>query len=150
MTKFDELSKMAEEIPADQYPEVLRTTAAKVLPALEEAAGSAERADTIFAAFLIASVYADGTLDEAEYLLLLPGLAMTFGEAYSFEAVKEYIEQSKKEGKQIGEFADALCDFFGELSEELKDDLVILSLLICAADGKITNKEKKYIKKLIR
>ena len=114
------------------------------------AAGSRERAETIFAAFIIASVYADGTLDAAEYMLLLPHLRDAFGEGFGFEEVKAVIETSKKEGKAVLDFADALCDWFGVLSEELKDELVLLSLLLCAVDGKVSKKERKYIKRLIR
>ena len=106
--------------------------------------------DALFAAFIIASVYADGTLDEAEYALLLPGLIETFGNDFGFEDVKAVIENSKKEGRQLTEFTDALCDYFGLLSEELKDDLVLLSLLVCAVDGKVSKKEKRYLRQLIR
>ena len=150
MTNFDALCKAAEGIPADIYREVLREKAHIVLPALEEAAGSRERAETIFAAFIIASVYADGTLDEAEYMLLLPHLREAFGEGFGFDEVKAVIETSKKEGKAVADFVDALCDWFGVLSEDLKDELVLLSLLICAVDGKVTKKERKYIRRLIR
>ena len=115
MTNFDALCKAAEDIPADIYRDVLREKARIVLPALEEAAGSRERAETIFAAFIIASVYADGTLDEAEYLLLLPHLRDAFGEGFGFEEVKAVIETSQKEGKAVIDFADALCDWFGEI-----------------------------------
>ena len=150
MTNFDALCKAAEDIPADIYREVLREKARIVLPALEAAAGSRERAETIFAAFIIASVYADGTLDEAEYMLLLPHLREAFGEGFGFDEVKAVIETSKKEGKTVIDFADALCDWFGVLSEELKDELVLLSLLLCAVDGKVSKKERKYIRRLIR
>ena len=53
MTNFDTLCTMAEDIPADLYREVLREKAGRVLPALEAAAGSRERAETVFAAFII-------------------------------------------------------------------------------------------------
>ncbi|HJA02372.1 MAG TPA: hypothetical protein H9797_03210, partial [Candidatus Gallimonas gallistercoris] len=93
---------------------------------------------------------ADGTLDEAEYLLLLPHLRDAFGEGFGFDEVKAVIETSKKEGKAVIDFADALCDWFGVLSEDLKDELVLLSLLLCAVDGKVSKKERKYIRRLIR
>ncbi len=150
MTDFDALCKTAETIPAELYPEVLREKAREVLPALEAVSGSKARGDALFAAFLIASVYSDGTLDEAEYALLLPGLIETFGNDFGFEDVKAVIENSKKEGRQLTEFTDALCDYFGLLSEELKDDLVLLSLLVCAVDGKVSKKEKRYLRQLIR
>ena len=74
----------------------------------------------------------------------------TFGNDFGFEDVKAVIENSKKEGRQLTEFTDALCDYFGLLSEELKDDLVLLSLLVCAVDGKVSKKEKRYLRQLIR
>lgn len=150
MTDFNALCKMAEDLPAEVYPEVLRETAARVLPALEGAAGSRERAEMALAAFIIASVYADGTLDKGEYALLRPNLEAALGGTVPFEAVKEYIENSKADGKQLQEFTDAMCDYLGMLSEELQSDVVLLALLICAVDGKVGAKEKKYIKKLIR
>ena len=42
-----------------------------------------------------------------------------------------------------------MVDILGLLSDELKDDIVIICLMICAIDGKVSLKEKKWIKQLI-
>ena len=41
-------------------------------------------------------------------------------------------------------------DLVGSVSPEIKDDIVILTMVICAADGRISGKEKAWIKQLIR
>lgn len=36
------------------------------------------------------------------------------------------------------------------LSEELKENIIIVCLLICAVDGKVSPKEKTWIKQLVK
>ena len=43
-----------------------------------------------------------------------------------------------------------MVDILGELDDELKDDIVIVCMMICAIDGKISLKEKNWIKQLIK
>ena len=42
-----------------------------------------------------------------------------------------------------------MVDVIGCFSDEMKTDIVIVAMLICAVDGKISFKEKNWIKKLI-
>ena len=42
-----------------------------------------------------------------------------------------------------------MVDLIGFFSEEMKADIIIVIMLICAVDGKISSKEKKWIKALI-
>lgn len=37
---------------------------------------------------------------------------------------------------------------FGILPEEIQNEIIIISMMICAVDGKISHKEKNWIKKL--
>ncbi len=44
---------------------------------------------------------------------------------------------------------DRMVDVIGLVSPELKDDIVLVCLMVCAVDGKVSAKEKKWIKQLI-
>lgn len=100
--------------------------------------------------FVIASVYADGKLDESEYLLMAPLLKAFFGEDFDFEDAKKLAKEWRKEGRAVKKEVDYLVDFLGTLSEELKGDIIFACLLMCAVDGKVSLKEKSYIRQLMR
>lgn len=43
-----------------------------------------------------------------------------------------------------------MVDILGQLSDKLKEDIIIVCLLICAVDGTISYKERKWVKQLIK
>ena len=150
MNDFDRLCKEVESLNPLEYGAIITAKTVKILPALR--ALSEDPADTIelLATFIIASVYADGKLDEAEYLLLLPMMKLFLGETYDYDSAKKIVKAFKPEGRELKKVVDCLVDILGEFSEDLKDDVITVCLLICAIDGKISHREKRYIKQLIR
>lgn len=150
MKSFNDLCKLAEQFSPEEYTAIVSDKAAAIIPALRALTDDPDEATTMFASFIMASVYADGKLDEAEYELLLPMLELVFGEGFDYESAKKLVKAFKPEGKELKKAVDYLVDFIGLLSEDLKNDIVILCLLVCAVDGKITAKEKSYIKQLVR
>lgn len=150
MNDFNKLCKEVESLNPLEYAGIIAAKTAKILPALRELSGDPEAGIGMLASFMIASVYADGKLDESEYLLMLPMLKLFFGEDYDYETAKDIVRKFRPEGKELKEVVDCVVDLLGEVSEELKADIITVCLLICAVDGKITLKEKNYIKQLIR
>jgi len=150
MNEFNKICKAVENLNVLEYAGVITAKTAKILPALNELTESREDSLELLATFMIASVYADGKLDEAEYLMLMPALKLFFGEDFDFEAAKLLVKAFRPEGRELKKVVDALVDLLGELSEELKEDVITVCLLVCAIDGKISLKEKRYIKQLIR
>ena len=67
----------------------------------------------------------------------------------NFENAKKYLKGNKQERLELLDLADKIVDDYGKLSDELKVDLVIVCLLMCAVDGKVSQKEKNWLKKLI-
>ncbi len=146
MNDFNKLCKLAEELNPLEYGAIIAEKTLKIMPALEELSGGRRDAAGLFASFLIASVYADGKLDESEYLLMMPMLKLFFGNDFDYASAKAF----KPEGKELKKAVNDIVDLLGAVSDELKDDIITVCLLICAIDGKITLKEKNYIKQLIR
>ena len=150
MKDFNELCKTVEELNPVEYAAVLGRASLRIMPAIRAFSEDGIECAKILASFLIASVYADGKLDETEYAVMSPLLKSFFGEDFDFEAAKALTKAFRKEGRELKNEVDYLVDFLGTLSEELKADIIFVCLLICAVDGKVSLKEKAYIKQLMR
>ncbi len=101
------------------------------------------------AGFIIGSVVSDGKLNEREYLLIYPSLIQIFGYDFDFNSVKQAF-CSIGARKVIKEYAEEMLKIFDLIDEDLKNDVVMLCLCVTAMDGKISLKEKRYIKRLCR
>ena len=44
---------------------------------------------------------------------------------------------------------DGIVDMLGTVSPVLKDDIILVCMLVCAVDGKISDDEKAWIRQLI-
>ena len=150
MKDFNELCRSVEELSPLEYAAVLGRTSLKIMPAIRAFSEDGRTCAEVLAAFVIASVYADGKLDESEYLLMAPVLKAFFGEDFDFEDAKKLAKEWRKEGRAVKKEVDYLVDFLGTLSEELKGDIIFACLLMCAVDGKVSLKEKSYIRQLMR
>ncbi len=149
MTEFNKLCKKFEEMDALQYSAILAKKSAKVLPVLSEIGGSKADGVRIFAQYVLGAIAADGRLSEEEYLIVYPLLHAFFGEELDYETCKSAIRFLKPESKELNNVLNDMIDMFGLFDEDLKDDLIIICMLICAIDGKITPKEKNWLKELI-
>ena len=150
MKEFQKLCKEFESLNVLEYGAILAAKSAKVLPALSAIAEDGEDGATIFATFVLGAIGADGRLSEEEYGLLYPLLHAFFGDAVNYEACKAAAKMLRPESRALKRALDDMVDVFGILSEDLKEDIVIICMLICAVDGKISLKERNWIKKLIR
>ncbi len=150
MREFDRLCKEFEEMDSFSYSVILTEKSAKVIPALSVVMDDGLSGVAIFAMFVMAAIAADGRLSEEEYALCYPLLHAFFGDEIDYEKTKSVVKQFKREGKELKKVANEMVDIFGQLSEDLKDDIIIICMMICAVDGKISLKEKNWIKKLIK
>ena len=150
MSDFDKLCKEFEEIDYGEYALLLKEKSMKVLPALAVVTQDGLSGIEIFGSFITAAVVADGKLAEEEYALLYPMLNLFFGEKLDYEGCKKAVRQMASEGKELKKLTNEMVDVLGILSKDLKEDIIIICMLICAVDGKISLKEKLWIKQLIK
>ncbi len=150
MNDFNKICKTVESLNALEYAGIITAKTAKILPALNALTQDPADSLELLATFMIASVYADGKLDESEYLLLMPALKLFFGDDFDYGSAKALVKAFRPEGRELKKVVDDMVDLLGGLSDELKEDIITVCLLICAVDGKISLREKKYIKQLIR
>lgn len=149
MKEFNQLCREFEKMNAVEYGAVLAEKSAKILPALSEIGGSKLDGVSIYAQFILGAIAADGRLSEEEYLILYPWLYAFFGEELDYGACKAAVRYLRPEGKELKKALDDMADLFGLFDEELKEDIITVCLLICAIDGKVSIKEKNWIKELI-
>ncbi|MBD5636794.1 MAG: TerB family tellurite resistance protein [Clostridia bacterium] len=149
MKEFNMLCKEVENLNVIEYGAILAAKSAKVLPVLNEIGGSKIDGAAIFAQFILGAIAADGRLSEEEYLIVYPLLHTFFGDELDYRACKAAVRFLRPESRELKKALDDMVDLFGLFDEELKDDLIFICLLICAVDGKVSLKEKNWIKKLI-
>lgn len=150
MKDFDKLCKDFESIDIDTYAAVLTEKAMKLIPALSAFSEDGLSGIEIFASFIYGAIAADGKLSEDEYALIYPLLHAFFGDSIDYNDAKRAFSSLSKEHKELKTIVDEMVDLIGFFSDEMKADIIIVVMLICAVDGKISLKEKNWIKKLIK
>ena len=150
MSDFNKLCKEFETIDAATYSMLLTEKSLKIVPALMAISEDGLTGAEIFASFIMGAVAADGKLSEEEYVLIYPLLHLFFGDNVNYEDCKKAVRSMRHEGKELGKIVDEMVDVIGMVSEEMKDDIIIVMMLITAVDGKISLREKNWIKKLIK
>ena len=102
------------------------------------------------AAFILGSVCSDGKVNEQEYLLIYPALQKVFGDRVDFNAIKLALSADKAGHKAIKDYSVELMKILNKADESLFEDVIALCLCVTSLDGKVTLKEKNYIKKLVK
>ncbi|AGI47789.1 hypothetical protein TALC_00794 [Thermoplasmatales archaeon BRNA1] len=149
MTSFDDLCSYLEGLDKQTFAAVMNKKSADVLNALTALSGGTSAINT-YLHFILASVAADGVLTEEEFLMLKPMFDTMADGDVGYEKAKEMFNQmGLSEPEVYQEIVDTMVDIIGMVSEETKDDIVMLCLMTCAMDGHISEKEKDWIKQLV-
>lgn len=150
MSDFDTLCRLFEEMDNDSYNEIINRKSARILSALMKLTDR-EQAVNTFADFIMCAVAADGKLTEDEFLFLKPTLDLVLDMDTTFEvAQKAFYDNELDQSKDYKAAVDRMVDTIGELDQDLKDDIVLLCLMVCAVDGEVTDDEKEWIAQLIQ
>ncbi|MDY2880209.1 MAG: TerB family tellurite resistance protein [Candidatus Borkfalkiaceae bacterium] len=129
---------------------VLTATSVKVLAGLHALNIPALDPVQTLVSFIIGSVVADGKVDEREYLLIYPALVKAFGDDFDYASVKESFKKDVEGKKGIHDYTEDVMTLLSYADEELRENVIALCLCVVTIDGKISLKEKKYIRRLCR
>ena len=149
MFDFDEVCRQAEKLDPVTYAAIITEKSQSVVAGIQAVTGDAELTKTLFTMLLLGAVVSDGKITEEEFGLIGPFLSEAVEQELTYEDAKEFMAQFKPDAKEYKDLIDSLTDLFGAVSEELKADIVTVCLLVCAADGKVSKREQKWLKKLI-
>ena len=150
MSSFNDLCKIMESLDPATYAQVTVAKSADVLVGLRGLTCDGLDAVAIYTDFVLCAVAADGKLSEEEFLLVKPVLDQIADADVSYDEAKAIFKAAGLDKpKEYKAAMDKTVDLLGLVSPELKDDIILVCMLICAVDGKISFREKRWIKKLI-
>lgn len=150
MFEFKKLCNSYENMTPLERGKLLTEKSAKVLLALKVLDIPGVNPIDTLAAFIIGAIVSDGVINEKEYLFMYPALIKTFGDDFDFARIKKSFEKDKQGRQMIKDYTQDMMMIFSFISESLKEDIIALCLCILSVDGKISLKEKIYIRKLIK
>lgn len=100
--------------------------------------------------FIIGSAVSDGSFNEKDYLCIYPSLVKAFGRDFDFISAKQALQLAKDVKKEISSHTKELLSVIAECDDELAADVILLCILVTSADGKVSLKEKRYIRQLCK
>ena len=149
MFEFQKLCGEYEKMSALERGAVLATRSARVLTALSALEIPGVSPAETLAGFIIGAVVSDGKLSEQEYLLIYPALVKVFGTDFDYESIKKEFEADKDGRNDIAKYTTDLLRILEMADETLYEDVIILCLCVVTIDGKVSLREKNYVKRII-
>ena len=151
MFEFNKLCKAFEEMDPNTFGDIIAEKSVAIIAALTAITRNGMDGMKIYLNFILCSIAADGKLAEEEYMILKPAFEKLAGKEVSYDdAVAIFKETGLDKSKDYKNVVDEMVDILGMISLDLKRDIIIVCMMVCAVDGKISRKEKKWIKQLIR
>ncbi len=150
MFEFDLTCKVFENLDPVEYSAIAIKKSADVLQGLKGLELDGLDAITVYNGLILGAILSDGKISDEEFVLVKPMVDLALGYDVTKKDLNKLVKYFKRDTKDYKDFVDAVVDLFGEISDELKDDIVTLCLIVCAVDGKISLKEKRWLKQLIK
>lgn len=149
MFEFSQLCNAFEKLSPAERSALLAEKSLEITAKLRLSGADLGEPSFTLACFILGSIVADGKVDEREYLLMYPALVRLFGNGFDFATVKNVVESA--EGKKtLKNCTDRLAEFLSDATDDVKEDILTLCLCVVAIDGKISLKERKYVKQLCK
>ena len=79
-----------------------------------------------------------------------PTLVRALGEDFDFATVKASIESVREGARALKKDTEEMVRIYSLLDDSLREDLLMLCLCVTSVDGKVTLKERNYIRRLLR
>lgn len=149
MFEFNKLCNELERLNPIERGVLLAEKSATVVEGLKNLDVPFDPVKTLVA-FIIGSVASDGSINEKDYLYIYPSLIKAFGDDFDFISAKQALQIAKDIKKGITKATKELMSVINVCDEELANDIVALCLLVTSVDGKISLKEKRYIRQLCK
>ena len=149
MSDFDALCKKLETMDPETFAQIFNDKSVDVISALVALTADGKDGVTAYLQFILASVAADGVLSKPEFTLLKPMFDRIADKDTTYDdAVEIFNGLGLDKPDAYKDIIDTMVDIIGLVDEDMKDDIVLLCLLVCAVDGEVTEKEKDWIRQL--
>lgn len=149
MFDFKKICTTVENLSEEERAALIMVEGKHVYDGLSELPFTAYNPVDALTVFIIGAIVSDGVLDETEYSMILPSLERAFGKNVDYESLKSAFK-SKRAIEKIDEYVSALMKIVSAKNEDLVSDIVTLCLLVVSIDGKVTPKERRYVRRLCK
>lgn len=149
MFDFKKICTTVENLSEEERAALIIVEGKHVYDGLSELPFTAYNPVDALTVFIIGAIVSDGVLDETEYSMILPSLERAFGKNVDYESLKSAFK-SKRAIEKIDEYVSALMKIVSAKNEDLVSDIVTLCLLVVSIDGKVTPKERRYVRRLCK
>ncbi len=148
MMEFAKLCREYEKLSAAQRGVILAKSSVSVLAKLKLLNLPGVDPVHTLAGFILGSVVVDGRVNEQEYLLIYPALLHLFGDDFDFDSVKKSFRLDGEGRSAVKKYTEELLALLSLADESLREDLITLCLCAVTVDGKISLRERNYIRRL--
>lgn len=149
MFEFNKICNQYEKLDSLERAALLAEKSLSVIRGLRELDCRIDPIETLVA-FIIGSVVSDGAVSEKDYLYIYPSLVKAFGKDLDYAAIKRSFKVAGDIKKAIDRRTEDLMSIIAVTDDKLRTDVISLCLLVTSVDGKISFKEKRYIKRLCK
>lgn len=149
MLEFKKLCDAFEDLSTVEKGLILTEKSAIITAKLHHLAIPGLDPLSTLAGFIIGSVVADGRINEQEYLLIYPALVHAFGDDVYLTFVKDTFRLSGDGRDMVTKYTEDMIQVLSFLDDGLREDVITLCLCVVAIDGKVSLREKKYIRQLL-
>ena len=149
MFDLEKVCAEVEKLDPMTFAQQIADKSKSVISGMASIVGDTDDAAMLFKVLVFGAVISDGKLDEKEFGLIKPLLEEVVEQEINYEEATEFMSALKTEGAKYKSMITTLIGMFGAVSDELKSDIVMLCLLVCASDGKISKREKNWLAKLV-
>ena len=149
MNGLDDRCREIEGMDPDELSERIATLSAKIADELEDFSTEEVSGKEVCVFFMMTAISADGAMNRKEYQYVSPAIEALFGEEVTFEGMQAEAEEGVKLLEDSGSVVGFLDDIAEQTSNDVRDDIIQLTILISAVDGMISDKEKDWIGKLM-
>ena len=148
MFEYIEKCKKFEKLSAFERFALLANKSLIVTNNLSKLGFNVNESLSLIATFILGSIVSDGEVNEKEYLLMYPALLRTFGDNFDFDSIKEAFKNDFKTRKELKNYLKDILSLLNNVSNELKEDIIDICFAIVTIDGKLSLKERIYMRKL--
>ena len=148
MFEYIEKCKKFEKLSTFNRYALLADKSLLITSKLTELGFNVNESLSLIATFILGSIISDGEVNEKEYLLMYPALLRTFGDNFDFDSIKEAFKNDFKTRKELKNYLKDILSLLNNVSNELKEDIIDICFAIVTIDGKLSLKERIYMRKL--
>lgn len=149
MFEFNKLCDECEALSSFERGSLIVNKSVMVIKRMNELELDIDPTKTLIT-FILGSIVSDSLFNEKDFLIIYPSLTKAFGTEYDYQSIKTIFKQAKDIRKIILATTKDLMKIISSADETLRVDIITLCLLIVSADRKISLKEKRYIRQLLK